>query len=129
MERRERARAYIDQSLEYFENASKAFKEGKPDKAGEFLWGSVATALKALVMAKKGIDIRSHSQFWEIARELTRETGDMTIYETYKEANSLHSNFYDSKLSLDDIKISSMKIAELVKKLISLTESTMKNWK
>jgi len=127
MDRKERARAYLNQSLEYLENASKAFKDGNPEKAGEFLWGSVATALKALVMAKKGIDIRSHSQFWEIARELTRETGDMSIYESYKEANSLHSNFYDSRLSLDDIKNSSKKIAELVKKLMNLTGDAMKD--
>jgi len=127
IDREERARAYLNQSLEYLENASKAFKDGNPEKAGEFLWGSVATALKALVMAKKGIEVRSHSQFWEIARELTRETGDVSIYENYKEANSLHNNFYDSRLSLDDIKNSSKKIAELVKKLISLTEDALKN--
>lgn len=127
IDRKERGRAYLNQSLEYFENASKAFKDGNPEKAGEFLWGSVATALKALAMAKRGIEIRSHSQFWEIARELTRETGDVTIYESYKEANSLHSNFYDSRLSLDDIKNSSKKIAELVKKLRNLTEDAMKN--
>ena len=126
-EKIERARAYLNQSLEYFENASNAFKDGNPEKAGEFLWGSVATVLKALVMAKKGIEIKSHSEFWDIARELTRETGDMSIYESYKEANSLHSNFYDSRLSLDDIKNSSKKIAELVKKLRNLTKDAMKN--
>jgi len=127
IDRKERGRTYLNQSLEHFENASKAFKDGNPEKAGEFLWGSVATALKALAMAKRGIEIRSHNQFWEIARELTRETGDVTIYESYKEANSLHSNFYDSRLSLDDIKNSSKKIAELVKKLRNLTEDAMKN--
>jgi HEPN domain-containing protein len=126
-ERMERARAYLNQSLEYFENASKAFKDGDPEKAGEFLWGCVATSLKALVMAKKGIEIKSHSQFWDIARELTRETGDISIYESYKEANSLHSNFYDSRLSLDDIKNSSKRIMELVMKLRNLTEDAMKN--
>lgn len=87
----------------------------------------MAAALKALVMAKKGIEIKTHSQFWDIARQLTRETGDVSIYENYKEVNSLHSNFYNSRLSLDDIKNSSKKIAELVKKLRNLTEDAMKN--
>jgi len=127
IERKERARAYLDQSREYFENAYNAFRDGNPEKAGEFLWGSVATALKALAMAKKWIEVRSHSQFWDIARELTRETEDTSIYESYKKANSLHSNSYDSRLSLDDIKNSSKKIAELVKKLMNLTEDAIKN--
>ena len=125
--RKQRARAYLDQSLEYFENTPNAFEDGNPEKAGEFLWGSVATALKAVVMAKKGTEIRSHSQFWEIAQELTRETGDVSINESHKEANSLRSNFYDSRLSLDDVKNSSKKIAELVKKLIGLTENAVKD--
>lgn len=43
----------MNQSLKYLENALKASKDGDPEKVGEFLWGSVATALKALVMAKK----------------------------------------------------------------------------
>lgn len=126
IDRKERAKAYLNRSLEYLENASKAFRDEEPEKTGEFLWGSVATALKALVMAKKGMVIRSHGEFWDVARELTRETGDKLIYESYKEANFLHSNFYDSRLSLDDVKNSSEKIARLVKRLIILTEEAMK---
>jgi hypothetical protein len=61
-ERVERARAYLNQSCKYLENAFKAFKDGEPEKVGEFLWGSVATALKALVMAMKGVEVKSHRQ-------------------------------------------------------------------
>ena len=121
-DKKERAKAYLDQSLKYLENASDALSKSKPEKAGEFLWGSVATALKALVMAKKGVEVRSHSQFWDIARELTRETGDESFYRSFREANSLHSNFYDSRLSVEDIKISSKVIVDFVKKLIDLTQ-------
>jgi stage V sporulation protein SpoVS len=122
----ERARAYLNQSLKYLENAFKASKDGEPEKVGGFLWGSVATALKALVMAMKGMEVKSHGQLWEIARELARETGDLSIYEAFKEANFLHSNFYEFRLSLDDVKSSAERIAWLVKKLIDLTEEAMK---
>jgi hypothetical protein len=44
----ERAGDYLDQSLKYFENALKASKDGDPEKVGEFLWGSVATASRPL---------------------------------------------------------------------------------
>lgn len=122
---KERVKAYVSQSLQYLENASDALRSENPEKAGEFLWGSVATAFKALVMAKKGVEIRSHGQFWDVARELTRETGDESIYKNFREANSLHSNFYESKLSLEDIKMSSDKIIALVKKLMDLTEQAL----
>jgi HEPN domain-containing protein len=122
----ERAGDYLNQSLKYLENALKASKDGDPEKVGEFLWGSVATALKALVMAKKGLEVKRHSQFWEIARELARETGDLSIYEGFKEANSLHTNFYEFQLSLDDVKGAAERIAQLVEKLIDLTEEAMK---
>lgn len=124
-DRKEQAVAYLNQSLRYLENASKTFGTGNPEKTGEFLWGSVATAFKALVMAKKGEKITSHAQFWDIARELTRETGDISIYDSFREANSLHSNFYESRLSLDDIKMSSPQIIELTKRLKSLTEESL----
>ena len=124
-DRKERAEAYLSQSLRYLENADEALKSENPDKAGEFLWGSVATAFKALLMAKKGEMIRSHGKFWDIARELTRETGDESIYKSFREANSLHSNFYDSKLTSEDIKISSSMIIDLVRKLIDLTKQAL----
>ena len=127
--RKERAEAYLSQSLRYLDNADEALKNGNPDKAGEFLWGSVATAFKALLMAKKREIIKSHSQFWDIARELTRDTGDESIYMNFREANSLHSNFYDSKLTSEDIKISSSKIIDLVKKLIDLTRQELEGQK
>lgn len=56
-----------------------------------------------------------------------RETGDISIYEGCKKANSLHNNFYDLELLLDNIKNSFKKIAEVIKKLINLTEDAMKN--
>jgi len=56
-----------------------------------------------------------------------RETGDISIYEGCKKANSLHNNFYDLELSLYNIKNSFKKIAEVIKKLINLTEDAMKN--
>jgi HEPN domain-containing protein len=125
-ERRSRIERYLEQSLNYLENASEALVEGYPEKAGEFLWGSVASALKALVMAKKGVEIRSHREFWEVARELVRETGDESIYRAFREANSLHSNFYDSRLTVEDIRMVAPEIRELIEKLRDLSKQALK---
>lgn len=34
--------------------------------------GSVAEALKALLMARRGVEIKSHGELWDVARELAR---------------------------------------------------------
>jgi len=120
-EKKRRASEYLDQSLTYLDNSEDAMRSAHPEKAGEFLWGSVATALKALAFAKKGKIITSHAEFWDLARELARETRDQSIYDNFREANSLHSNFYDSRLSSEDIRTVSSKIVNLVRKLRDLT--------
>jgi len=125
-ERKERAEAYLNQSLSYLENASKALANGYPEKSGEFLWGGVATALKALAMAKKGVELRKHRQIWGLAHEFVRETGDTQLYGAYREADSLHKNFYEGELSAEDIKMSAAKIGELITKLKALVEEALK---
>ena len=75
---------------------------------------------------ERGGSKESRAVVGEIARELVRETNDPSIYEAFKEANFLHSNFYEFQLSLDDIKNSAVKIEQLVKKLKNLTEKAIK---
>lgn len=94
---------YRGQSIHYYENALRFLEEGETEKAAEFLWGSVAEALKA-VAATRGIVLRSHRDVREYARELAKELNDRSIFDGFKEANSLHADFYEAGLTLDDVK-------------------------
>lgn len=97
---------YLNLSSRYLSNAFEELNKGEGEKASEFLWGSVAEALKAFFMARKGLEIKSHGEFWNIARELEREFPGEGIYTLFREANSLHSNFYEAKLKVKDIESS-----------------------
>ncbi len=124
-DRKERTQAYLDQSLRYLENASKALMDGYPEKSGEFLWGSVATALKALAMAKKGVELNTHGKIWDLAHELARDTEDKRLYKAYLDADSLHKNFYEGELTTEYVKMLAPEIGELITRLKELVEEAL----
>ena len=92
------------QSEHYYENALKFIRQGETQKAAELLWGSIAEALKA-VAASRGLRLRNHREIWEYARELARELSDESIFDGFREAYSLHTDFYEAELTVDDVKV------------------------
>jgi HEPN domain-containing protein len=120
-ERVEKAAKYLTQSLRYLENAYAELQKGEVEKSGELLWGSVAEALKAFMMARKGLLIKEHREFRRIARELAKECADESISQVVAEADSLHSNFYEARLEIDDLRCAFERIRFLVEKLKNLT--------
>ena len=122
MDARKRVDNYARQSRRYLKNAFKSIEAGDSDKAGEFLWGSMAEALKALALSN-GIPLRSHRQIWDYAKTITKEIEDKSIYDAFVHANFLHSNFYECELEMsevrrlaDDIRIAVEKLLELIPK-------------
>ena len=63
---------YKPQSIHYLENAFKFIKVGNPEKAGEFLWGSMAQALKA-VAASRGRELNTHQEIGSLSIGLAYE--------------------------------------------------------
>jgi hypothetical protein len=110
---------YTSQSLHFLKNASKSIDEENSEKASEFLWGSMAQALKA-VAASKGIHLRNHRQIWNYSESLTKELEDKSIYDAFLHANLLHTNFYESELELKDVRRIADDIRIAVTKLINL---------
>jgi hypothetical protein len=102
MNQRETLEKYKAQSIHYFENALSSIQAGEAEKAGEFLWGSMAQALKA-VAATKGVTFKRHRLLKDYAESLSKELGDKSIYDYFLHAESLHSNFYESDLELKDV--------------------------
>jgi len=110
---------YEAQSVHYFENALKSIDAGDAEKASEFLWGSLAEALKA-VAASKEIQIRSHKQLRNYAMELAKVLQDDTIRHAFDYAQSLHSNFYESGLTLEEVAMGAEDVKVAVAKLLRL---------
>jgi len=110
---------YAGQSRHYLLNASKFIDAGDSEKASEFLWGSMAQAIKAVVAAK-GATFRKHRFLWVYAESLAKELEDKSIYDSFVHAYSLHSNFYESDLELKDVRRIAEDVRTTVGKLLSL---------
>jgi hypothetical protein len=106
-------------SLHYFDNALKYIDKGDAEKASEFLWGSFTQAIKAVASRKK-IELRSHKILKEYVVELTKELGDDNIRRAFFEAQSLHSNFYESGLEIIEIGGVLEDIKPVLKKLLDM---------
>lgn len=110
---------YVEQSLRYMQNALSSLARHDYDKASEFLWGSAAQAVKA-VAASRGMNLRSHGELWDFTRELSRDLAEPQIYEAFRTANYLHSNFYEVKLRPEEILEATDAVREFVARLLSL---------
>jgi hypothetical protein len=115
----ERRRKYKAQSIHYIENAFNAIEANDAEKAGEFLWGAMAEALKA-VAASEGKELKAHWEIGDYARKLTKELGDKSIFDAFGHASYLHSNFYEAGLRLEDVYTYAMEMREVIGKLFSL---------
>ncbi len=107
------------QSIHYLENAFYFIEAGDAEKASEFLWGSMAQAIKA-VAASKEIWLRSHKRIRDHALELAKALQDESIKNTFYHAQSLHSNFYETGLLMEDVAILAEDVRAAVAKLLSL---------
>ena len=119
MEPKAKVEKYASQSLHYLKNASKYIDAGNSEKASEFLWGSMAEAMKALALSR-GILLKNHRKIWDYAENLPKELGDKSIYDAFLHANFLHTNFYESELELKDVRRMAEDIRMAVGKLLSL---------
>ena len=119
MNQMEIVKKYKSQSEHYFGNALSSIQAGDAAKAGEFLWGSVALALKA-VAASEGKKVK-HTNMSAYARELARKENDVSIWDVYGIADSLHGKgFYEAGLSLEEVQTHAERIRTTVVKLFSL---------
>ena len=110
---------YKAQSIHYLENALSSMEAGDAEKASEFLWGSMAEALKA-VAASEGRELTKHWEIGDYARELAKKTGDESFFDVYGSASYLHSNFYEAGLRMEEVYTYAERIRETVAKLLKL---------
>ena len=94
---------YETQSSHYFENALRSIEAGNAEKASEFLWGSMAEALKAVAASRDNIRLRGHGDVKNYAMQLASALRDDNIRYTFDKAQTLHKNFYESWLELEDV--------------------------
>jgi hypothetical protein len=112
-------RGYVTRSQEYLQNAYVALEQNELEKASEFLWGSMTQAMKAFA-AYTGEHLPSHAAIWKYVTELSRELGDQGLFDAFRDANSLHINFYESGLTREIVLLSEERIRPAVGKLLDM---------
>jgi len=112
-------RGYVARSQVYLGNAYASLEQDELEKASEFLWGSMAQAVKA-VAALKGVHLPSHAAVREYVSKLSKELGDPALFDAFREANSLHINFYESGLTPEIVLTSEETIRQAVGKLLGM---------
>jgi len=108
---------YKSQAIHYLENVFSFLDAGDAEKAGEFLWGSMAQALKA-VAASEGRELNSHWEIGDYARELAKKREDKSIWDAYGHASYFHHGFYEAGLSVEDVRLRLDGIRETIRKLL-----------
>lgn len=106
---------YASLSGHYLDNGLMFLQLGEVEKAGEFLWGGMAAALKA-VAATRGIRLRTHNRVREYARGLAKESKDPGVWDDFVKAQHLHSNFYEASLERQDLEMD----VDLIRRRIGL---------
>ncbi len=101
------------------QNVYNALEREEFEKASELLWGSMALAVKA-VAAFREIQLRNHTSIWDYARQLSHELGDQELFDAFRDAHRLHTNFYESDLAREVVLISEERVRAAVGKLLGI---------
>ncbi|MDI6814670.1 MAG: PaREP1 family protein [Dehalococcoidales bacterium] len=119
MKQMEIAQKYKSQSIHYLENVYSSLDTGYAEKAGEFLWGSMAEAIKA-VAASEGRELKAHWEISDYARELAKKRDDKSIWDAYGHASYFHHGFYEAGLTVNDVRLRLDGVREIIRKLLEL---------
>ena len=92
----EEAQQFIQRSDEYWVQALEMLETGHLEKASELAWGSVIERVKALALAKHRLSLRGHRDVRDYVKRVAISAADEALYQTFKRAESLHVNFYES---------------------------------
>jgi len=96
-------------SIKYIEGAEELLKQ-----ASEKIWSACALAIKAHALARKGIKLESHRDLWIYKNEVAKELGDW-VRAVFRQAYSMHKNFYENQATKEDIEDTLREIEKLVK--------------
>lgn len=76
--------------------------QGDLQQASEKGWGAAAQMMKA-VADTRGWEHDRHRHLHQIASRLRAEKGDRDIYRLFATASTLHENFYENQMAVQDI--------------------------
>lgn len=110
---------YVRRSDHYWRQALERLKAGQWEKASELAWGSVVERVKALARLWSQAELRSHREVREFIKRAALQNADEALYRAFREAESLHINFYESFFDPEEVRQAFVAIQELLARLDS----------
>jgi HEPN domain-containing protein len=110
----ERAEFHRDLAEKFLREAEELLARGDYVQASEKAWGAAAQIVKA-VAAKAGKELKSHGDLWRFVSEIAGE--DRELRRLWRTANSLHQNFYEGWMPLEDVKYAVEDVRQFVERL------------
>lgn len=112
----DRTDEYASMSRELLEKAREALEEDDLVQASEKLWGAAAQMVKS-VAERRGWPHGGHRELFLVISRITQETADPRFSALFREANSLHWNFYEYRMDRDNVEQGLVSVQELIDKL------------
>jgi hypothetical protein len=110
---------HLELSEKYLSDAEELLRKKESVQASEKGWGAASQILKAMA-AKEGKELRSHRELWEYASGLRIRYGDEELGVFWREANTLHMNFYEDWMPLEEVELTVRDVKRFVEKLRGL---------
>ena len=108
---------HTEVSRQFIGEAEKYLVRGDLLQASEKAWGAAARKVKAIA-EDRGWEHRGHAHLFAAISNIVDETGQTELRRLFREANTLHINFYDGWLTVQDVSEG----LEAVKELLELLE-------
>ena len=111
---------YAGRSRSLILQAQAELERGDTPQASEKAWGAAAQAVKA-VAELRGWEHRTHAHLFENVTEISLELGEPELLALFREANSLHQNFYEDAQTVASVRGGIEHVSQLIEKLLPLT--------
>ena len=117
-----RADHYIAISRAYLQRAYVYLANDDLLQASEKGWGAAAVMVKAVAEAR-GWRHDSHRDLWNVVRGVAHDEADLALIGIFREAGSLHGNFYEGWLSPEAVAEGLGQVGALIRILESLPDA------
>ncbi len=114
----QQATDYRRRSKAFLVKAREEWAAGDLEQASEKAWGAAALMLKEVAQLR-GLQHETHNHLFGVVRILVRESGDRGLRPLFRTANDLHHNFYEDRLTADEIDDDIREVEQFVDKVES----------
>ena len=108
---------HTEVSRQFIDNAEKYLVQGDLLQASEKAWGAAGRKVKAIA-EDRGWEHKGHGHLFTAIGNIVADTGQTELRRLFREANTLHINFYEGWLTVQDVSEG----LEAVKELLELLD-------